>query len=74
MKSTAFWVRRFLMVFGASSIFLLAVYVVRGMDFDHAIREGVLWGFIAASIFIGARYYHASKGVACAMCRDTVED
>jgi hypothetical protein len=74
MKSTAFWVRRFLMVFGGASLFLLAVYVLRGMDVDRAIREAVLWGFMAASIFTGARYYNASRGKACAMCRDTVED
>lgn len=73
MKNTASWVRRFLMVFGSASLFLLAIYVVRGMDVERAIRESVLWGFIAASIFIGARYYHASAGRSCAMCRDTVD-
>jgi hypothetical protein len=74
MKSTAFWVRRFLMVWGASALFLLAVYVVRGMAIDLAIRDAAAWSLFASAIFIAGRYYNASKGKACALCRDTVEE
>ena len=74
MKDTARWVRHFLMAFGASAVFLLAVYVMRGMAFEVAIREAVMWALIATSIFIGARYYQAKQGKPCALCRDTAED
>jgi hypothetical protein len=73
MKDAARWVRHFLMALGASTVFLLAVYVMRGMDLDRAIREAAMWGLIAASIFIGGRYYNAKRGKACALCRDTAE-
>ncbi len=74
MKSTQFWVRRFLMVWGASALFLLAVYAIRGYAWDHMIREAAAWSLMATSIFIAGRYYNASKGKPCAMCRDTVEE
>lgn len=65
MKSKAFWVRRFLMVWGASALFLLAVYLVRGMDAERAIREAAAWSLMATAIFIAGRYYNASKGKTC---------
>ena len=74
MKSTAFWVKRFLTVCGATTIFLLAVYVWRGMALEEAISSAFMWAILSTSIFIGARYYNASKGKACALCRDTVEN
>jgi hypothetical protein len=74
MKSHAFWVRRFLAVFGAAAGVLCAIQIAKGHPFEAALQFGAAWGLASAAMLIGVRYYKARKGVACAICRDTVED
>lgn len=74
MKSTGFWITRFAMVLATTFAFLFVVYALQGQAVEPAARDALMWAILATSIFIGARYYQASKGKACALCRDTVED
>ena len=74
MKSTSFWIVRFLMVFGALWALLALVYWIGDMPAGAALREAALWAWIASSIFIASRYYQASKGGTCRLYRDTVND
>ncbi|MET0855564.1 MAG: hypothetical protein ABWY27_02335 [Telluria sp.] len=74
MKSKTFWVGRYLTVATITFIILVAASLLRGRAVETALAESLIWALIASSIFTGYRYYQASKGVACALCKDTVED
>ncbi|MDB5919367.1 MAG: hypothetical protein JWR40_3601 [Massilia sp.] len=73
MKSTQFWVRRFLWVTGIVTMILIAAALLRGRSLDTALSESFTWALVAAAIFTGSRYYQARKGIACALCKDTVD-
>ncbi len=73
MKSKRFWIRRYLLVMGAVFSILGTVYMLQGLAPASAASDALLWSFVSASIFIVTRYYHASKGRACALCQDTTD-
>jgi dolichyl-phosphate-mannose--protein O-mannosyl transferase len=70
---TIFWVRRFLIFLVAAFAVIAASHLLRGRPVKYAVLEGLLWAFIAASVFIATRIYRSRRGEACAMCRDTPE-
>jgi hypothetical protein len=74
MKSKEFWVRRFLWMAGIVFMILMAASLLRGRSVETALSESFLWALISSAVFTGWRYYQARKGVACALCKDTVED
>jgi hypothetical protein len=51
-----------------------AASLLRGRAVETALSESFLWALISSVVFTGWRYYQARRGVACALCRDTVED
>jgi hypothetical protein len=73
MRNRAFWIRRTLMVFGAVWIMLIASGMFKGGEFEAVVPEACFWAAVSTAVFIATRYYYASRGVACAMCKDTVE-
>ena len=68
---TAFWLRRFLMVFAGGFVLIAGAHLLRGRPLDYAVAEGVLWSAIAAGVFVAVRLYHSRRGRACALCGDT---
>lgn len=74
MKSKQFWVRRFLWVTGIVFMILMAAALLRGRTLDTALTESFIWALVSSAIFTGARYYQARRGVACALCKDTVDN
>jgi hypothetical protein len=74
MKSKAFWARRALMVFGAVWIVLIASGMLKDGASGAVVPEAAFWALVSTTVFIATRYYYASKGVACAMCKDTEPD
>jgi hypothetical protein len=74
VKSKEFWVKRFLWVTGIVAMTLLAAALLRGRSLDTALSESFGWALVSAAIFTASRYYQARKGIACALCKDTVED
>ncbi len=74
MKSKEFWVKRFLWVAGIAFMVLMAAALLRGRSVDTAQSESFIWALVTAGVFTGSRYYQARKGIACALCNDTVED
>ncbi len=74
MKSTRFWIGRFCLVVALAFVILMAASLLRGRPVQTALTDSITWAMIAAAIFTGSRYYQARKGVACALCKDTVED
>ena len=74
MKSTGFWIRRYLVVAAVASVLLVGVGMLKGRTLERAAPEALFWGVVSAGVFTAARYRSARKGEACALCRDTVED
>ena len=70
---TAFWVRRFLLVFAIASCVIAGTQLLKGHDLNYSLTQGLLWAAITASVFTVARIYQSRKGVHCAICRDTPE-
>lgn len=69
--STAFWIRRFLLVFGIAFSAIASAHLLRGHAFVFSLTESLVWAMISAGIFVGARRYHSRKGHQCALCNDT---
>jgi uncharacterized membrane protein len=74
MKSNGFWVKRWLKVFGGMVLLLIAVGLLKDRSFDAVLPEALFWSLFASTLLIGTRYSRARRGIACAMCRDTVEE
>ncbi|HXC15844.1 MAG TPA: hypothetical protein VNV60_00235 [Holophagaceae bacterium] len=68
-----FWIRRSFLVYAGIFSVLLLVERMKGHEWRGALVFSGLWALISASIFIGTRLYYASRGQACAICRDTPE-
>jgi hypothetical protein len=76
MKSRQFRVRRFLWMTGILPMILVAAALLRGRGPDTALSGSFTWALVTAAIFTGWRYHQANparKGVACALCGDTVD-
>ena len=74
MKSTEFWVKRYLWVTGMVFMVLMTVDLLKGGTLEEGLSSAFGWALVTAAVFTGTRYHHARKGIACAMCRDTVEE
>jgi hypothetical protein len=74
MKSKQFWIKRYLSVSGIAFIMLMAAALLRGRAVEEALSASFVWALLSSAIHTGWRYYQARKGVACALCKDTVED
>jgi hypothetical protein len=70
---TAFWVRRFLLVFVVATCVIAGAQLLKGGSLNYSLSQGLLWAAISASVFTVARIYQSRKGVHCAICRDTPE-
>lgn len=73
MKSIGFWIKRYFWMTGIVFVILLAAALLRGRAMEAALSESSVWALVSAGVFTGWRYYQARKGVACALCKDTVE-
>ena len=70
---TAFWIRRFLLVFASALVIIAGVQMLKGRTLGYSVTRGLLWAAIASTIFTGARIYQSRRGRHCAICRDTPE-
>jgi hypothetical protein len=66
-----FWIVRTLTVYAGVLALLFVVGVLKGRTPSEALSFAALWALASTAIFIGSRYYQASRGQACALCRDT---
>ena len=68
-----FWIRRFFLAYTAIYFTLLVVEWIKGHSWRTALGFSGLWASISAILFVGTRLYYASRGQACALCKDTPE-
>ena len=70
---TAFWIRRFLLVFVLALAIIAGAQMLKGHTFGYSVTQGLLWSAITSTIFTAARIYQSRRGEHCAICRDTPE-
>jgi hypothetical protein len=70
---TAFWIRRFFLVWTVALLVIAGAQVLKGHTFADSATQGLLWATISAGVFVGARLYQSRKGQHCAICKDTPE-
>jgi len=70
---TAFWIRRFLLVFGIAFSAIVSAHLLRGHELVFSLTESAVWAMISANIFVGARIFHSRQGRRCALCNDIPE-
>jgi hypothetical protein len=69
-----FWLVRTVKVFGGVFLILAVVSALKGRAPLDCVVFAAGWSAVSTAIFIGNRYWRASRGEACAVCRDTPED
>jgi len=70
MRPVIYWIGQFLLAAGTMFVLLAAVDLMRGDSLAAAWRQTLAWSAAAAAIFVASRWRQASKGVACAVCKD----
>ena len=68
-----FWIRRFLIVLAVTFAIIFGAQLLKEHTLEYSLAHAGSRAVIATSIFIGGRYYNASKGRHCALCKDTPE-
>lgn len=70
---TAFWLRRFTIVFVGAFVLITAAQLLRGRTLEFATFHGLVWAAVSATSFTGVRFCQASQGQHFAICRYTPE-
>jgi hypothetical protein len=70
---TVFWIRRFFTVLALASVVISLAQWAKGHPWQYAATQGVIWGFISAAVFTGARIFQSRRKQHCAICKDTPE-
>jgi ABC-type uncharacterized transport system permease subunit len=68
--STAFWIRRFLLVLACAFVIITGAQLLRGHPLEDSVLHGLLWSVISAAIFTGVNIYKWRRGQYCAICGD----
>ena len=68
MQRLIYWSGQYLLAAGTMFALLVGIDVLlRGEAFEAGWRESLAWAIVSSAIFIGSRYYRASRGASCAM-------
>jgi hypothetical protein len=70
---TRFWIQRFLVVFAGAFLVIAVAQFLKRHDPSYAVKDGLIWAGVAATVFTAARIYQSSRGQHCAVCKDTPE-
>ena len=70
---TAFWIRRFLLVWVFALVLIGGAQALKGHPLRYALGQGLFWATVSAGVFTGSRFYRSRQGQACALCKDTPE-
>ncbi len=71
--STIFWIKRFFTVLAGAFVVIGIAQALKGHSWPYSASQGAIWGLIAATVFVVARFFQARRGQHCAVCRDTPE-
>ena len=67
------WILQYAAMFIALSVILSFVQYSKGRDVEYSVKFGILWAFLATTMFLGTRIYYYRKNIYCAVCNDLPE-
>ena len=70
MRPATYSIGQFLLGAGTMFLVLAAVDLMRGDSLAATWPGTLAWSAAAAAIFVASRWRQASRGVACAVCKD----
>lgn len=70
MPSLSHWIGQYLLAALTMFGLLAAIDLMRGDSLAATWLPTLVWSALAAAFFIGARWRQASRGAACALCKD----
>lgn len=70
MRPATYWIGQYLLATGTMFLLLAAVDLMRGDSLAATWPATLGWSAAAAAIFVASRWRQASRGIACAVCKD----
>ncbi len=70
MRPATYWIGQYLLATGTMFLLLAAVDLMRGDALAATWPTTLGWSAAAAAIFVASRWRQASRGIACAVCKD----
>lgn len=70
MRPATYWIGQYLLATGTMFLLLAAVDLMRGDTLAATWPTTLGWSAAAAAIFVASRWRQASRGIACAVCKD----
>jgi len=70
MRPVTYWIGQFLLAAGTMFLLLAAVDLMGGDSLAATWPATLGWSAAAAAIFVASRWRQASRGIACAVCKD----
>lgn len=70
MRPVTYWIGQYLLATGTMFLLLAAVDLMRGDSLAATWPATLGWSAAAAAIFVASRWRQASRGIACAVCKD----
>ncbi len=70
MRPATYWIGQYLLATGTMFLLLAAVDLMRGDTLAATWPATLGWSAAAAAIFVASRWRQASRGIACAVCKD----
>jgi hypothetical protein len=67
------WILQYVAMLIVLSIGLAFVQYTKGRDLEYSVQFGMLWSFLATTMFLGTRIYYYRKNIYCAVCNDLPE-
>lgn len=67
------WIFQYAAMLAVLSLIFSAVQYAKGRDIEYSVEFGILWAFLATTMFLGTRIYYYRKNVYCAVCNDLPE-
>lgn len=64
------WALQYVAMLIVFSVILSLVQYLKGRGVDYSLEFGILWAFLAATLFLGTRIYYYRKNIYCAVCND----
>ncbi len=64
------WLVQYVVAIPIIVVLLASVQYFKGRSLEYAIEFGLLWAFVAVTIFAIRRLYNYRKNIHCAVCND----
>jgi hypothetical protein len=67
------WILQYAAMLAVLFVILALIQYLKGRDIGYSMEFGILWAFLAATMYLGTRIYYYRKNIYCAVCNDLPE-